>query len=116
MGIAVTLVDAKGAAVTLSGSAVVQPSTPRSGSITLGGTAQDLMPANTGRRGWEFQNQSPYDMRIRSKGDAGTDVAGNDQYSFLVPSGATYDPPQITINALSVWCATTGAVFFCKEW
>ena len=90
--------------------------TARSATITAGGTAQDLMPANSSRIGWLLQNQSTGPLYVRSKGSGGTTTATTDQNSLLIPAGGYYEPPKITVNALSIVGATTGQAFFAEEW
>ena len=90
--------------------------TSRSSTVTTGGTAQDLMPANAARNGWCIQNQSTGDLRIRSKGSAGSNVATLDQNSLLLPAGAYYEAPHASPHAFSVIGATTGQAFFATEW
>ncbi len=91
--------------------------TSRSGVITTGGTAQDLMPANPARRGWRLQNQSAGDLYVRSKGSGGTTAATQDQNSFLIPAGAGWtEDGHVTPNALSVVGAATGQAFYAREW
>ncbi len=90
--------------------------TPRSGVLTAANTAQDLMPANAARNGWTIQNQSTGNLYVRSKGSAGTALATLDQNSLIIPPGAAYDPPRITIHALSITGASAGQTFFAEEW
>lgn len=86
--------------------------TSRSGTVTLGGTAQDAAPANTDRVGWEFQNQSAFDLRVSDVGAAsatGGYLIAPNQY-FFCSSGS------VTENAISVYGATTGQRFLLREW
>lgn len=92
------------------------PLTPRSGTITTGGTPQDLAPANTSRSGIEFQNQSTFDMYIRDKGAAGANVASAGGDSIWIPAGSYYETAIVSGNAISVFCATTSSKFFAQEW
>lgn len=88
----------------------------RSGSITSGGNAQDFLTATDSRKGFDFQNQSTADMYVRDKGPAGSNVATAGGDSVWVPAGSYYEPPQVSNNGYSIFCATTGAKFFAKEW
>lgn len=90
--------------------------TSRSGTITLGGTAQELMPAGASRTGWAIQNQSSADLYVRSRGAAGTTNATADQNSIRVGPGVYYAADYISPNAMSVLGATTGQAFWAREW
>lgn len=95
---------------------VFAEATNRSGTITTGGVAQDLMAANANRQGWEFQNQSTDNCYIRSKGPNGTTVASADQNSILIYPGQYFSPAHISLYAYSVICPTTGDIFYSREW
>lgn len=86
--------------------------TSRSGTVTAGGAAQVLMPANPSRRGFTFQNQSTGDLYINELG-----VAAADQTSLKVPAGGYFTPPpqQSSTGAVSVFGAVTGQAFFARE-
>jgi len=89
----------------------------RSGTIAAGGTAQDLMPANSARLGWEFQNQSQSDTcYIRSKGSLGTTVATADQNSLAIYPGQYFSPAHVTGYGLSIYCGLTGTPYYAREW
>jgi hypothetical protein len=90
--------------------------TDRSGTITSGGTAQDLMVANASRNGWMIQNQSTGDVYVMGKGLAGTTVAITGQPSLRIPAGALFIPPFVTPDAISIIGATTGQAFSAWEW
>lgn len=90
--------------------------TSRSSTITLGATAQQLMAANPDRRGWLIQNLSTGDLYVRSRGSAGTANAAADNTSIWLPAGSYYRPERTTINAISIYGATTGQSFFAEEW
>jgi hypothetical protein len=87
----------------------------RSGTITLGGTAQVLMPVSPSRHGCKVQNISAGDLWIN---DLGT--AALAQPSFKVPSGAQYTCDTtngVTMgSALSIIGATTAQAFAAREW
>lgn len=83
----------------------------RSGTITLGGTAQVLMPAAPSRRGCIVQNLSVADLWISDQG-----AAALVQPSIKVPAGAQFacvGPPSA---ALSIIGATTAQAFAAREW
>ena len=85
----------------------------RSGSITSGGTAQQLMAANATRRGWYIQNNSDTVMWVS---DVGTAAAT--QPSLKLLPDAYYEPPAggVDNGAISIFCATTGKTFTAREW
>lgn len=82
-----------------------------SGTITAGGTAQDVYADNQAPKSYFlFQNVSDTDMTI----DFGiTAVEGT---GILVKSGLAYEMPRFAMftGRLSVLCATTGKAFVCK--
>jgi len=88
----------------------------RSGTITLGGTAQVLAPAWSGRHGCAIQNQSAGDLWVN-----GTGTATASQPSFRIPPGAEYfcGSGQIgtaSSGAISIFGATTAQAFAAREW
>ena len=87
--------------------------TSRSGTITLGGTAQTLMAANTSRRGFWLQNQSSGDLWISSVG-----TAAATQPSLWIPAGSYYEAPAhgVPTAAISIYGATTAQAFAAREW
>lgn len=85
--------------------------TNRSGTITAGGTAQVLMAANTAREGFWLQNLSTADLWLS---DLGTAAAT--QPSLQIAAGAYYEAPAVTAGAYSIYGATTGQAFACREW
>jgi hypothetical protein len=89
--------------------------TDRSGVITLGGTAQVLMPANPSRNGWSFQNKSVGNMWFNDL-SGGADPASNS--STYLPPGAYYESETggASVAAISLIGDTTGAQFVAKEW
>jgi len=84
--------------------------TSRSGSITTGGTAQQLAAANSARRSLTGQNISTADMWINE--DGGT-AAADTANSWLVPAGAPFSVS--TNEAVSIVGATTGQKFTATE-
>jgi hypothetical protein len=87
----------------------------RSGSITAGGTAQDIYSAEQKPRlGFEFFNTSDTVMYL----DFGTNATTTK--GIPVPAGGSYYLPGaggvVPSGRLSVLCATTGKAFVCKTW
>ena len=82
-----------------------------SGSITTGGTAQDVYSADTApKTSFLFQNVSDTAMTI----DFG--ITAEADKGILVAAGVAYEmPPGVMFTGrLSVLCATTGKKFVCK--
>jgi len=89
--------------------------TDKSGTITSGGTAQDVFAAAAAVHGFYFQNLSTVSMYIRDDGTAATAGSG----SILVPAnGGYYESPPLSTptSKLSVFCATTASAFTSKVW
>lgn len=87
--------------------------TNRSGTITTGGTAQQLAPENLTRTNLVIQNRSSLALEVREDGTAAA-AAG----SWQIPAGALLaftdgDAPQ---GAISIWGSQTGQAFTAKEW
>jgi hypothetical protein len=93
-----------------SGSSAV---TNRSGTITAGSVAQQVMAANSARFGFSLQNLSTADLWINELG-----TASSSQPSIRVPSGALYESPSTArpLGAVSIFGATTGQAFAAREW
>lgn len=87
-------------------------STDRGGTITTGGTAQQLMAANTARRGFLVQNQSSGDLYINCIG-----TAAASQTSLKIPAGALYEssPHHSGTGACSIFGATSAQAFYARE-
>ena len=87
------------------------PLTNKSGTITAGGTAQDVYPAAASPKHYFlFQNVSDEGMTI----DFGTPaVVGK---GILIAAGLAWEPPAgfLPQGRLSVVAATTGKAFVCK--
>lgn len=84
--------------------------TDRSGSITTGGTAQQLAASNANRAGLSGQNISTGDLWVNEVGGtAAVDTAG----SYKVPAGAGFEVA--TSNAISIVGDTTGQKFTATE-
>ena len=85
--------------------------TDRSGTITAGGAAQWAVPSsNLSRRYFVFQNHSDTDMWINEN-----IAAVATQPSIKVAAGGYYEPLVPPVGKISVFCATTGKAFTCKE-
>lgn len=86
--------------------------TDRSGTITTGGTAQTLMAANVGRRGFWVQNNSAGDLWIRGDG-----TAAATQPSLKLVPGAIYETPphMVSPGTVSIFGATTAQAFSARE-
>lgn len=84
----------------------------RSGTITAGGTAQQVMAANTTRQYLLFQNTSDTDMWINFGAVA---VAASP--SVKVTPGGDFEMERsfVSTQYVSVFCATTGKTFTAKE-
>ena len=90
---------------------VHQPLINRSGSITTGGTAQDVYgPADAPKYYVHFRNISDTDMTIDFDAVAVADRG------ILVKAGEAFEPPAGIMfkGKLSVLCASTGKKFVCK--
>jgi hypothetical protein len=89
--------------------------TSRSGTITAGGTAQQLMAANTSRKGWCLQNNNTTG-KIWFDETGATAVAS--QPSIVLYPGDFYESPPggATPTAISIIGDTTGMIFSAREW
>ena len=85
--------------------------TDRAGTITTGGTAQQLAAANANRLGWWVQNNSAGDLRVNRFGTAsitaGIRISAGDLYESM--------PGAQGVGALSIWGATTAQAFSAGE-
>lgn len=89
--------------------------TDRSGTITLGGSAQTLMSANSSRHGFFVQNQSNADLWINDLGSS----ASASQPSIWLPAGAFYTCDAlsgVSVGSISIFGNTTSAPFAAREW
>lgn len=89
--------------------------TDKSGTITSGGTAQDVFSAGQATHGFYFQNLSTVAMYIRDDGTAASAGAGS---ILVAANGGYYENPSLSTptSKLSVFCATTASAFTCKVW
>lgn len=101
-----------GSAVTQTVTGVKGTLTDRSGSITLGGTSQQVAAANASRQYLLFQNISDTDMWINFAIAA---VADSPSIYIAAKSGITFETNFIPTGALNVICATTGKKYTAKE-
>lgn len=85
----------------------------RSGTITTGGSAQQLAAANTARKGLGVQNQSSGSLWIYELG-----TATLAQPSWEIKAGETLvlDNGSASTAAISIIGATTGQAFAAREW
>ncbi len=104
------LVDDKGRIVGLFAGALPD-GTDRSGSVTAGGVAQTLAPANSARNGLDLMNISNADLWINEIGGSATpNVAG----SWRIQSGQGFSVA--TNRAVSIVGATTGQSWTATEY
>lgn len=96
------------------GAAAVTGIIDRSGSVTLGGTAQDAVAANAGRQYLLVQNiDATADLWVNFGADAAVNTAGSIQ---LKPAASIVFEDRITPSGrVSVVGATTGHKFTIKE-
>jgi hypothetical protein len=87
--------------------------TPRGGTITAGGSAQPLAPANTKRAYLFIQNlDASHDLWF----DFGvTAVIGQPSIRLTAGSSQEWNGPRIPRQAISVIGSTTGQAFTAKE-
>lgn len=87
--------------------------TDRSGTITVGGSQQTLMPPNPARNGFMIQNTSTEDQWFNWSGSA--TVASP---SFKVPPDCLYETPAhaVPVGEIKIIGPTTGQSFSAREW
>lgn len=100
-------------ALSVSAAAQTGSWTDRSGSITAGGTSQQLMAANGSRKAWWVQNISTEDMWI----GIGVTAAADSTSLRLSPGDSYYEPGGgfLSTQVVNVVSATTGSKFVAKE-
>lgn len=106
------VIDSSGRVTVLTVPAAGGAVTNRSGTITTGASAQQLLASNASRKGYSLQNVSTGNLWI----DNTTAVQGSP--SLKITPGSYYESPvgaQETV-AISIIGATTGQAFTCKEW
>ena len=89
------------------------PITNRSGIIGTGGASQQLMAANSQRRGYWVQNLSTGALYINAFG-----AAAATQPSILIPPNGLYEPcvGSAPASEIQIFGATTGQAFSAREW
>lgn len=92
----------------LNGGTIAYP-VDKSGTITVGGTAQVLMPINSSRGGWWVMNTSAGTLYINELGTATS-------ASIPILPNQEYTPPTITAGAISILGTTTAQSFLAREW
>lgn len=110
---AVVAISPNSANITVTPSPLVVSTTDRSGTITLGGTAQNAMAANASRKGWCVQNPPTATevLTVRANGTASAATG----VILTAGSQACNSPGIIDQTAISVFAATTTHVFTAWE-
>lgn len=106
-GVDYTVASSSGGA---AAAATLPAGTNRSGSITTGGTAQALAPANASRVSLTAQNISTADLWVN---EIGGTAAANTAGSYRVIAGGAF--AVATNQAISVFGATTGQAWTATE-
>lgn len=89
--------------------------TDLSGSITTGGTAQQLVAADANRHGWRLMNTSSGDLWFNDTGGAAS--AGGAGCYKLTAGGYYESPPGgASTAAITIYGATTGQTFSAARW
>lgn len=85
----------------------------KSGTVTLGGTAQQIAASNASRRGFIIQNNSSGDLWFSTLATAVVS-----QPSMKVASGQAFSvtAPDVPTGAISIIGATTSQSFTAREW
>ena len=92
-------------------SAFATPAAPSASTITTGGTAQTLFSANSAGQNYEVSN--PFSAtEILYISDGGTASAT----ALPLLPGGYYASESKTINAISIYAATTGHAFYARSW
>lgn len=93
--------------------------TDHSGAITTAAVAQPLMPSNPMRIGMKLQNISAYTIWVMTD-DESADTNGAEASmpgNWMVAAGTIFEFPEYApLGPMSIYCATAGAQFTCKEW
>lgn len=95
-----------------TGGASTSAGSDRSGTITTGGVAQELAPANASRKYLKGQNLSVGDLWVREISVTGVDAAAS-QPSNRIPAGGTFGVN--TNQRVSIFGATAGQAFQATE-
>jgi hypothetical protein len=85
-----------------------------SATIAVASTSQVLMPANSSRSGFSFQNNSIYLIGLNLTGGAASLGAG----SILIMPGQSYTSNSASVSSaqVSIFCGRAGAAFNCAEY
>ena len=89
-----------------------------SGTIAVGGTAQQLIAARDSASGYCVQNlDASVDLWVNDEGGAATAAPG----SIKIPAGAMYETPQAWAtqprhDAVSIFSTKTGHAFTARRW
>ena len=85
-----------------------------SGTITLGGSDQQLFAAATNRRGLMVQNLSVNDLWVNAKGGS----AAASEPSIWLPSGSMLDLnlAEVPLTAVRIYGAVTGQAFVAEQY
>lgn len=77
--------------------------------ITLGGTRQQVLAANTARKSLGFSNTSDTVMYVRFAANAASGVG-----IYCAPNGGGFilEGPSCSTDTVDVYCATTGKTFY----
>jgi len=87
-----------------------------SGTITTGGTAQVLDPANDRRVGWFIQNNSAGSLWINDLGVAATLASPSIEIKTGTYMVAPFNTGYVSSAQISIIGATTGQAFTAREW
>jgi hypothetical protein len=87
--------------------------TDRGTVVATAGTAQQLMAANSTRRGFSVQNQSSGACYIN-----GSAAATQDYHSLLIAAGSYFETKDshVGTGAISIVCAVANASEYAREW
>lgn len=80
------------------------------GTITAGGTAQEIFNPNAERKGFFVQNDSDTDMRISFGSQTASASAG-----YLLAPEYYWEPPTVPQGRVTIFCSTTGKAFSAGE-
>ncbi len=80
------------------------------GTITLGGTAQTVMAANSLRAAFFVYNESDTNMRVCFGPATASASVG-----FQLAPGYYWEPPAVSADTVTIFCATTGKAFSAGE-
>lgn len=91
------------------------------GTITLGGTAQEFLPASSIRRGWWIQNKSAGDLFVSDGATAsatvGVKISAGQLYETPDAWGSQFPQSISQVGGLiTIFGATTGQAFVYGGW